>query len=77
MISEACKLKNADVINFGSIKEKKLGKVTLVASLNQYTKLIQGVCIKSGDQLEATEVNAQPVCVFDEDYIKAYLANNI
>ena len=76
MITQADELKQTDIINFGTIKDKRLGSITLVASLNPQMKIIEGKCLQSGIFLETTQVNAQPICVFDEDYVKYYLSQS-
>jgi hypothetical protein len=75
MIVSAHELNINNVINFGSAKNKKLGKVTLIASLNPQMKIIEGNCLKTGVLLQSREVNEQPICVFDEQYIKHYLSS--
>jgi hypothetical protein len=74
MIMQADKLETTDVINFGTIRDKRLGKVTLVASLNPQMKTIEGKCIRTGESLVINEVNKQPICCFDESYVKHYLS---
>ncbi|MGK2231285.1 MAG: hypothetical protein ACI92O_000443 [Colwellia sp.] len=75
MIVPADELEKLQVINFGSAKHKKLGQVTRITALNPQMKDIVGNCLKTGNLLQSQEVNKQPICVFDEAYIKHYLAS--
>lgn len=74
MIVNVNELTTENIINFGTAKNKQLGKVSLVASVNPQMKIVEGVCIKTGDKLQSTEVNNHPVCVFDKAYILDYLS---